>query len=83
MAQAPRSSSWQVKLRMDTDFIYDSQDFSGLTRRRSAVVIERQSQRVVADFTSATAGNSIVASNPWAGINFSSQHVNSGQFNTC
>ena len=65
MAEAPRSSSRPVKIRMNADYVYDPEAFSGVVRRRSAVVFDQQSQSAPAGISSFTTGNFDVASHVW------------------
>ena len=85
MAQAPRSSSRPVRIRMNADYVYDSEAFSGLVRRRRSAVVfdQQQSQSAPADFSSVTAGNIDVPSHSWTGIDFVAQHINNDQINVC
>ena len=78
MAEAPRSSSRPVKIRMNADYVYDPEAFSGVVRR-SAVVFDQQSQSAPADISSFTTGNFDVASHVWSGIDFVSQCINNDE----
>ena len=78
MAKAPRASS-PVKIRMNADYLYDAEAFSGVVRRRSAVVFDQQSQSAPAEIASFTTGNFDVASHVWSGIDFVSQCINNDE----
>ena len=68
MAHASRSSSRQVRHRRDVDYLYDSESFSFLARRKEEVVVSHQTDSGITESSYFTSGN--ITTNGWRGIDF-------------
>ena len=68
MAHASRSSNRQVRHRRDVDYLYDSESFSFLARRKEEVVVSHQTDSDITESSYFAPGNNIT--NSWRDIEF-------------